>query len=90
MAEITRKWAKENFELFAEEKYASNTLTCVSNSRNINIEDMASKLQKRGFEISNGYGKIMGKTFRIAHMGDRTIDEVKELLDNIDEILVSM
>jgi len=89
MAEITRKWTKENFELFAEEKYASNTLTCISNSKNINVEDMISELRKRGYQISNGYGKIKGKTFRIAHMGDRTVDEMKELLKNIDEILVS-
>ena len=90
LAEITRKWAKDNFELFAEEKYASNTLTCVSNSKNINVEDLISKLRKRGYQISNGYGEIKGKTFRIAHMGDRTVDEMKELLNNIDGILVSM
>ena len=90
LAEITRKWAKEKFELFAEEKYASNTLTCVSNSKNIKVEDLISKLRKRGYQISNGYGKIKDKTFRIAHMGDRTVAEMKELFKTIDEILVSM
>ena len=90
MAKITREWAKDNFELFAEEKYASNTLTCINNSKNINVEDMISRLKFKGYQISNGYGKLKNKTFRIAHMGDRTIDEVKELLNNIDEVLVSM
>jgi aspartate aminotransferase-like enzyme len=87
MAETTRKWAKDNFEPFAEEKYASNTLTCVSNSKNVNVEDMISKLKQRGYQISNGYGKLKNKTFRIGHMGDITIGEVKELLNNMDEIL---
>ena len=90
MGESTRKWVKNNFELFADEKYASNTLTCIRNSRNVDVEDMISDLNKRGYVIANGYGKLSGKTFRIAHMGDRTIDDLKNLLNNIDEFLVSI
>ena len=45
------------------------------------------ELAKRGFQISNGYGDLKEKTFRIAHMADITVDEVKELLDNINYIL---
>jgi len=41
----------------------------------------------RGFMISNGYGKLKEKTFRIAHMADATLAEIKELLSIIDEIL---
>jgi hypothetical protein len=33
------------------------------------------------------YVKRREETFRIAHMGDLTPDEVRELLQNIDEIL---
>ncbi len=49
--------------------------------------DLNKKLGERGFVISNGYGDLKDKTFRISHMGDYTVDEVKELLKNIDEIL---
>ncbi|WP_455282818.1 pyridoxal-phosphate-dependent aminotransferase family protein [[Eubacterium] cellulosolvens] len=90
LAEFTRAWTKENFALFPEEKYASNTLTCIKNSRKIDIEKLKAELKKRSFLISNGYGKLKEKTFRIAHMGDRTILELKELLDGIDEILVEL
>ena len=37
--------------------------------------------------ISNGYGKLKGKTFRIAHMAEATLSEIKELLSIISEIL---
>ena len=37
--------------------------------------------------ISNGYGDLKEKTFRIAHMADATVDEIKELLGVIDDIL---
>jgi aspartate aminotransferase-like enzyme len=46
-----------------------------------------SELSKRRFQISNGYGDLKEKTFRIAHMGDLTLDEIKELIKNINEIL---
>ena len=37
--------------------------------------------------ISNGYGNLKEATFRIAHMADTTLDEIKVLLNIIDEIL---
>lgn len=87
MAKYTREWAKEYFELFPEEKYCSNTLTTVKNTRDIDLSDLNNKLGERGFIISNGYGKLKNKTFRIAHMADCTMEELKELLQNIDDIL---
>ncbi|HOS68932.1 MAG TPA: alanine--glyoxylate aminotransferase family protein [Bacillota bacterium] len=88
MAEYVRAWARKNFALFVEdEEYLSNTLTTVTNTRGIDVNDLNKKLGERGFVISNGYGDLKDKTFRISHMGDYTLDEVKELIKNIDEIL---
>ena len=88
MAEYVRAWARKNFALFVEDgKYLSNSLTTVKNTGGIDIRNLNSELGKRGFVISDGYGGLKGKTFRISHMGDYTLDEVKELLKNIDEIL---
>lgn len=44
-------------------------------------------LGERGYTISNGYGKLKDKTFRIAHMAELKLGDIKELLSNIDEIL---
>ncbi|SKA91665.1 aspartate aminotransferase [Caloramator quimbayensis] len=87
MANYVRAWAKEHFDLFADERYLSNTLTTVKNTKNIDVADLNKKLGERGFQISNGYGDLKDKTFRIAHMADCTMDDVKELLWNIDDIL---
>jgi len=87
MAKYVRAWAKENFDMFAEEKYASNTLTTVKNTRNISVADLNKKLGERGYMISNGYGELKEVTFRIAHMADTTLDDIKELLSVIDSIL---
>lgn len=87
MANYVREWGKEHFELFADERYLSNTLTNIKNTRNISIGDLNKELGKRGFQISNGYGKLKEKTFRIAHMAECTMDDIKELLFNINDIL---
>jgi aspartate aminotransferase-like enzyme len=87
MAKKVRDWAKENFALFAPEEFASNTVTCVENTRSIIFKELNQQLAKKGLMISNGYGKLKEKTFRIAHMGDITLEEIEELLSTIDEIL---
>jgi len=85
MGDFVRSWAKENFDLFCEEKYASNTLTTVKNTRGINVARTIGALQdKHNTVFGNGYGKLKEETFRIAHMGDITLDELKELLSWID------
>lgn len=87
MAEYVRNWAKEYFALFANEKYLSNTLTTISNNRGIDVAALNKALGERGYQISNGYGKLKEKTFRIAHMADCTLEELKELLAAINDVL---
>ena len=86
MAEFVRDWAKRKFGLFCEEKYASNTLTTIKNTRGISVAEVIKSLQEKHNTIfGNGYGKLKEQTFRIAHMGDITMDDLKELLGWIDE-----
>jgi len=85
MAEHVRNWAKKNFALFAEPGYESVTVTCVENTRNIDVSALNKAL--KDMSISDGYGKIKGSTFRIAHMGDLTLKDVKELTARIDGVL---
>lgn len=86
MAEFVRGWAKEKFDLFCEEKYASNTLTTVKNTHGINVAETIAVIQKKHNTIfGNGYGRLKEQAFRIAHMGDITLDDLKELLGWIDE-----
>lgn len=87
MADYVRTWAKKHFALYAKEQYASNTVTCVKNTLDIDVAGLNKALGERGFSISNGYGKLKQKTFRIAHMAELTLDDMKELLSNIDNIL---
>jgi aspartate aminotransferase-like enzyme len=85
MATYVRNWAKENFEMFPEEGYASVTLSTIKNTKEMNIGKLNEFLATKGVVIANGYGDLKNKTFRIAHMADCTIKDIKELIGWIDE-----
>jgi aspartate aminotransferase-like enzyme len=87
LAGIVQAWAREHFALFAEEGYASPTLTCVRNTRGISVAELNEALARQQAQISNGYGKLKEQTFRVAHMGDTEEWEIRGLLASIDEIL---
>jgi aspartate aminotransferase-like enzyme len=85
MGDFVRGWAKERFGLFCEEKYASNTLTTIKNTRGIVVGDVIRAVQeKHQTAFGNGYGKLKEQTFRIAHMGDITLKDVQDLTSWID------
>jgi len=87
MADRVREWAQENYSIFTQEGYRSETLTCIENTRNTDISALNKELAKRHLAISNGYGDLKDKTFRIAHMGELTMQDIEEVLAAIDEIL---
>ena len=86
MAEYTRQWAKKHFALFPEVGYESVTVTCVRNTLGKSVKELNEKLAERYYMISNGYGKLAEKTFRIGHMGEWNLAGIKNALEAIDEI----
>lgn len=88
LARRTQEWAlSRDFGLFAGEGFRSPTVTTVTNTREIDVGALNAFLRERGMIVSNGYGALKGKTFRIAHMGDTTAEELTYLLETIDEFL---
>ena len=88
LSDYVRNWVKERgFELFPELQYASRTLTCARNTRGIDLAALKKGLGEAGFAFDDGYGKIKGQTFRIAHMGDMTRSDLDELLTAITTIM---
>ena len=87
MAEHVRAWAQETFALYSDEKYLSPTVTNITIPVKSMCQGLNAELAKRGAMLSNGYGALKGKCFRIAHMGDLQLTDVQWLTDQIDEIL---
>jgi len=88
MAAMTRAWARgAGFALFSEEGYHSPTVSTLTNTRGIDIAALNAFLRERGMTISNGYGKLKGKTLRIAHMGDAQPEHLEALFAALNEFL---
>ncbi len=87
MGEYCRAWARKNLGILPKERFASDTVSCVTKTAGIDIADLDLKLEQRGYVFAKGYGRLADQTFRVAHMGERTLDELKQYLYVIDEIL---
>jgi aspartate aminotransferase-like enzyme len=86
---LVHDWVRNRgFDFFADESYRSKTLTCVKNTRGIDIPQLARDLrEKHHLVIDPGYGRIKGQTFRLSNMGDETEETVSALLGSLDDCL---
>jgi len=90
MAGMVRDWARSRFALFSDPRYLSNTVTCIANTRNLSFPDLNRRMGEKGYALSNGYGVLKDRTFRIAHMADTQPDEVAAMLACLDGTLDEM
>ncbi|OGU00738.1 MAG: aminotransferase [Geobacteraceae bacterium GWC2_48_7] len=88
LAIYVREWlTSRGFTLFPEPGALSQTLTCARNSRNLDLALLKKELAKAGFAFDDGYGKIKGQTFRIAHMGDMVKADLDQLFSAIIDVV---
>ena len=89
MSQRVYDWAMEKgMSTFAEEGYRSKTVATINNDLNLDIPALNNYLmENHDMRISNGYGELKGKTFRIATMGETTMEDVEKLLNAIDEFI---
>jgi len=67
--------------LFAEEKYASNTVTAVSASNGLDAKKLVKIMkEEHGIVLSGGQQSLAGKMFRIGHLGWVTEDEIAAVI----------
>jgi predicted phosphoserine aminotransferase len=95
MARRTWTWVDEmrdagvGVSVLSPEGFRSPTVTCIALPPSHNGSAVNSAMKARGFTISAGYGSLKDTSIRIGHMGDHTIDELDELLDELREVLTA-
>ncbi len=95
MADWVRNWGQvQGFEFFSEEVGCrSDTVTCFVNTKDVDFKEIKKDMATKGYSMDSGYGKLNKKleeegkklTFRIAHMGDLTIEGLKEFTSKLEE-----
>ena len=88
MGERVRSWMlAHDMPALAKTEYCSKTVSTIQNTREIDMQALNKFLLTKGMRIANGYGDLKNKTFRIAHMGETTLDDINALLDAFEEYL---
>jgi aspartate aminotransferase-like enzyme len=89
IADMTRKGIKElGLELFADEKFASNTVTSVRASEGLDVKQL-NKIMREKHDIILGGGQLhlAGKIFRIGHLGYVSEKDIEEVLEKLRIVL---
>jgi aspartate aminotransferase-like enzyme len=64
------------FELFADQRHASRTVTAAMVPDDLDWKAFNTELKRRGLVLAGGQGKLTGKIFRLGHLGSVTIEEI--------------
>ena len=89
VAKATRDGIKSlGLSLFAEEGYASNTVTAVAASDGLDTKKMLRILrQEHQIVLAGGQQRLDGKIFRIGHLGWVTEDDIKPVISALKVVL---
>ncbi len=92
MAKRTHEWVRSMAErgvaldVLAPEGHRSPTVTAVRVPPGWTGPRVVDGARERGFVLASGYGKLKESTFRIGHMGDKTMDELEALLEALGDV----
>ena len=64
------------FELFADQRHASRTVTAAVVPDDLDWKAFNTELKRRGLVLAGGQGKLTGKIFRLGHLGSVTVEEI--------------
>lgn len=91
MSQRVYDWSiQHGMQPFAEATARSKTVATIKNDQNLNISELNKYLmEKAQMRIANGYGDLKDQTFRIATMGETTIQDVNTLLEGMEAFMAS-
>jgi aspartate aminotransferase-like enzyme len=64
------------FELFADERFASRTVTAAKLPEGHDWKTFNGAIKAHGVVLAGGQGKLSGKIFRLGHLGSVTVEEI--------------
>ncbi len=64
------------FELFADQRFASRTVTAAVVPDDLDWKAFNAEVKRRGVILAGGQGKLTGRIFRLGHLGSVTLEEI--------------
>jgi aspartate aminotransferase-like enzyme len=72
------------FELFADERHYSRTVTAAAVPDGLDWKAFNAEVKRRGVVLAGGQGKLTGKIFRIGHLGSVTLEEILGAISTLE------
>ena len=77
-------WTALGFELFADPRHASKTVTAAVVPDDLDWKAFNGELKRRGLVLAGGQGKLTGKIFRLGHLGSVTLEEILGAMSTLE------
>ncbi len=72
------------FELFADPRHASKTVTAANVPDGLDWKAFNGAVKARGVVLAGGQGKLTGKIFRLGHLGSVTLEEILGAISTLE------
>ena len=77
------------FELLADERHASKTVTAALVPDGLDWKAFNTELKRHGLVLAGGQGKLTGKIFRLGHLGSVTLDEILGAISTLEIVSIA-
>jgi aspartate aminotransferase-like enzyme len=74
------------FELFADQRFASRTVTAVHVPEGHPWKELNHAVKAHGVVLAGGQGKLSGKIFRLGHLGSVTVEEILGVIAALEAV----
>ena len=76
------------FELFADPRFASRTVTCVRLPHGTDWKPLNAQAKQRALVLAGGQGKLVGQVFRLGHLGSVTVEEILGAIGVLESVVI--
>jgi aspartate aminotransferase-like enzyme len=76
------------FELFADQRFASRTVTAAVVPDDLDWKAFNGEVKRRSVVLAGGQGKLTGKIFRLGHLGSVTLEEILGAISVLESVSI--
>ena len=84
---LREEFRKLGLEFLLPQEFLSNTITALYLPKNMTYDHLHDSLKERGFIIYAGQEELNKTIFRIANMGELTMNDLEALIKNLQDVL---